>query len=431
MLLDTHIKTSTKGSWATLLATIPARLPVGNFLNSCRQWDQWQRTACCVWVIILTAITVRGWISPAHSVYPVYVRAARDWLGGSDLYLDRGSPYRYSPLVAVLFVPLGLLSDASGGTLWRLLNYATYLAGLAWFTHAVLQDSCTCRQRGLLFLLIIPLSLGSLNNAQSNALVLGLLLCALAAAARERFHLSGASIALACLFKVYPIALGLLLLLHFRRRLAFPLILWLLLGLALPFAFGEPHFVARQYSGWLHHLRTDDRQGLPLELWYRDLRLLCKMCHIPLSGYTYPALQLVVALAIAVVCWRSSRTGTEDRKVLVTILAWGTCWMTLFGSATESCTYILLAPSLGLALLSSWCGKAPWPRRWVLTASFTLFTFTQAAVWFPNGKALHALGLQPLAALLFFLALLASLLPGQAAAGPEELHAPGLTAHAA
>jgi len=428
MLLDTRIKTSTTRSWAALL---PTRLGVGRFFDSCRQGDQWQSVACFVWLAILTAITVRGWLSPAHSVYPVYVRAARDWVAGSDLYLDRGSPYRYSPLVAVLFVPLSFLGNPLGGTLWRLINYATYLGGLAWFTHAVLPDSFSRRERSLLFLLIIPLSHGSLNNAQSNALVLGLLLCALATAARERFYLSGAAIALACLFKVYPIALGLLLLLHYRRRLAYPLMLWLLLGLALPFAFGEPHFVARQYSGWLHHLRTDDRQGLPLELWYRDLRLLGKICHVPLSGYAYSALQLTVALAIAVICWRSSRAGTKDRKVLVTILAWATCWMTLFGSATESCTYILLAPSLGLALLSSWFGRSPWPRRSVLTASFALFTFTQAAVWFPSGKALHALGLHPLAALLFFLALLASLLPGQAAAQPEEIPAPGQTAHAA
>jgi hypothetical protein len=379
----------------------------------------------------LTVITVRSWLSPAHSVYPVYARAARDWLAGGDLYLDQGSPYRYSPLVAVLFIPLSLLGDPLGGTLWRLINYATYLGGLAWFTHAVLPDSCTGRKRGLLFLLIIPLSLGSLNNAQSNALVLGLLLTALAAAARERFYLSGASIALACLFKVYPIALGLLLLLHYRRRLAQPLVLWLLVGLALPFAFGEPSFVARQYGGWLHHLRTDDRQGLPLELWYRDLRLLCKMCHVALNAYAYTVLQLMAAFSIAIICWRSSRAGAGNRNVLLTILAWATCWMTLFGSATESCTYILLAPSLGLALLDSWSGGALWSRRWLLVASFALFTFTQAAVWFPSGKALHALGLHPLAALLFLLALVASLLPGQSPLETQEFVAPGQPAHAA
>jgi hypothetical protein len=274
---------------------------------------------------------------------------------------------------------------------------------------AVLGGCYTSRQRGFLLLLIIPLSLGSLNNSQSNALVLGLLLSAVAAGTKRRFGVSSGLVALTCLFKVYPIAVGLLMGLHYGRRFILALVLWLVVGLAIPFALQDSAYVTQQYSGWLHHLRTDERQGLPLELWYRDLRLLCHVCHVPLTGPIYIAIQLLVASGIAFVCWRASRSGLGNRQVSIMILALGTCWMTLFGSATESCTYILLAPSLAWALLDAWIGESRRFVRWTLSASFALFTFTQAAVWFPGGKSLHALGLHPLAASLFFVAIIASL----------------------
>ena len=378
------------------------------FLLSHSGWDPWERLAWVVWAAVLTIVVLRGWLSPSNSVYPIYAQAARDWLAGHDLYLMRGSPYRYSPPVAAMFIPLSLLGDAPGGTLWRLANFISYLAGLCWFLHAVVLGGGASQQRGILLLLIIPLSVGSLNNAQSNPLILGMLLAALAAAKSRRLFLSSGLIAWACLFKVYPIAVGLLLGLHYRRSFLFPLMLWLLLGLAFPFALKDSSFVAHQYSGWLHHLRTDDRQGLPVDVWYRDLRLLCRVCRIPLTSETYLWVQLAVAVGIAAICWKASRSHQNDRNLLIMILGLASCWMTLFGSATESCTYILLAPSLCWALLNSWSRPTSHMERWSVTASFVLFTFTQAVVWFPGSKAVHALGLHPLAALLFFMPFLLS-----------------------
>ena len=45
---------------------------------------------------------------------------ARQWLAGAGLYQGgAGDPYRYSPLVTVLFVPFSQLPDRVGGVLWR------------------------------------------------------------------------------------------------------------------------------------------------------------------------------------------------------------------------------------------------------------------------------------------------------------------------
>jgi hypothetical protein len=365
---------------------------------------RWEQAAVAVWLLLLLGIMLRGFAKPhSNTVYPIFAEAARHWLVGEDLYRPVGDPYRYSPLVAILLTPFTLLPDALGGVVWRLLNVCVYLGALVWWGRAVLPP-LSRRQWALLFLLIVPLSVGSLNNAQSNALVLGLLLAGVAGAASERWNLASVCLGLACLFKLYPIAIGLLLAALYPRRLAGRLALSLVLGLAIPFIFRQPSYVLHQYAGWLNHLRTDDRQVLPIVFWYRDLRLLCHLYSIPMSATMYHSVQMVAAAGIAAICLLEHRAGWPQRHVLTALLGLGCCWMTLLGSATESCTYILLAPSLAWALLD----RQPGWLRMGLVGTYALFGLTQAAVWFPWGREAHSLGLHPLAALAFLICLVAA-----------------------
>jgi hypothetical protein len=366
-------------------------------------------TAVVVWAVILLAIGIRGLHNPRrNSVYPIYARAARHFLAGTNLYRAADGPYRYSPLAAALLVPFTLCPGAIGGVLWRLLNASVYLAALAWFCRRVLPVPLTAQQQALLYLLIIPLSVGSLNNAQSNALVLGLLLAGVAAVASRHWSLASGCVALACLYKIYPVAVGLLLAAVYPRRFAGRFLLALAIGLALPFLFKPPAYVLEQYGSWFHHLQADDRQQLPIGVWYRDLRLLCRACQVPLGPTAYLLLQLLAAAGIAALCLWGRWVGWAQRRLLTTLFSLACCWMTLFGPATESSTYILLAPALAWTILAAWLGPAaPWGIRTGLLASFGLFTVTQAAVWFPGGaRQVRMLGLHPLAALLLLVCLI-------------------------
>jgi hypothetical protein len=365
-------------------------------------WDHWQRLAISLWATILLVLCLRGLLNGrSNSVYPIFAEAGRRFLAGVDLYRGEGGQYRYSPLVAALFVPFTVCPDSLGGVLWRLLNAAVYLTAIAWWCRFVLAGCLTASQQAILYLLIVPLSVGSLNNAQSNPLVLGLLLASVAAVAQQRWNLASGCVALACLFKLYPIAVGLLLATVYPRRFAARLLIAVLIGLALPFLLKPFPYVLEQYAGWFHHLQTDDRQQLPVELWYRDLRLLCRSCHVPLGPSTYRLIQLLMAAGAAALCIAGRLAGWQERRLLSFLFALGCCWMTLFGSATESCTYILLAPTLAWALLDAWLRPHPWWLRGLLGASFGLLALTQAAVWFPGGaQQVHVLGTHPLAALL-------------------------------
>ncbi len=377
------------------------------FLRRRGHWvDPWLVLAAEVWLLVLLIVCLRAIFWPrVHSLYQTYAAAGGDWLAGTSLYYHEHRPayldqYRYSPLVSALLVPFHLLPERLGGVLWRLVNAGVFLFGLGWWTRSAAPFPLTMRQQAALFLLALPLSLSSLGNGQPNALVMGLLLLAVTGITRERWWLAAVGIALATALKIYPLALGLLLLAVYPRRLGWRLAI-ALAGLAgLPFLLQRPAYVLDQYVQWYRLLGADDRKYWPLDATYRDLWLLLRTWSLPITPRVYLLLQLAAAAGCATLCVAARWRGWQRRQVLTACLMLGTLWMTLCGPATESCTYILLAPALAFGLVASWTQRSPLLVRVLLGGSFLLFLLSVLAGVFPRTAQLHALGLQPLAALL-------------------------------
>jgi hypothetical protein len=199
------------------------------------------KCAIVVWSLAVCIPLTRAALAPhASTVYVIFADAARNWSAGQDLYQLSPEPYRYSPFVAILFEPFSWLPDALGGFLWRLVSASILLVSLNWFCNKVLPKALSAFHKAILFLLIAPLCIGNLNNGQSNILIVGLLLAAQAAVMEDRWNLAGFCLALACLFKIYPIALALLLILHFPRQLGLRFVGMVLAGLLLPFLLQNP-----------------------------------------------------------------------------------------------------------------------------------------------------------------------------------------------
>jgi hypothetical protein len=74
--------------------------------------------------------------------------------------------------------------------------------------------------------------------------------------------------------------------------------------------------------------------------------------------------------------------------------------MTLAGPATESSTYVLLAPVLAVAVLTV-ADRPAW-QRFAVRGSFVLFVAAAVVVWFPGSFAgpIQATSIQPFAGLL-------------------------------
>jgi hypothetical protein len=372
--------------------------------------DRWRRLAVAAWMAVLVVVCARPLLSArANGVYPIFAEAGRDWLRGTELYPEPCRPhvpdrFRYSPAVAALLAPLALLPDQLGGCLWRLLNAGVFLGAFACWARVRLSAGLrlSAGREAALWLLLLPLSVGSMNNGQSNPLVAGLLLLAVCGAVRQRWNLAAMCVTAACLFKGYPLAIGLLLGAVYPRQFGPRLLLALAAGLALPFLLQAPAYVGQAYQDWLHTVSRDDRTGAALINGYRDLWQLFRVAGVPVTRGLYLGMQLATAAGAAGLCVAGRAAGWPRERLLTALLGLGTCWMMLCGPATESCTYILLAPVLAWSVVESW------PRgRYLPAIGFLLLTLAQAACWFPLGKMVHALGVQPLAALLLTVGLVA------------------------
>jgi hypothetical protein len=382
-------------------------------LEAVRKWwvglNALERTAVLVWSVILLAICIRVSISPrAHSVFPIFSIAGQHWLQGEEVYypyfidpdLDN---FRYSPLAAILFAPWSAFSDQVGNVLWRLVSAGLYLSAMAWWARSVLPVCLSRSQQALLFLLAMPLSIGCLNNGQSNVILIALLLGCTAAVQAGRWNLAAGCVAVATLFKIYPGVLGLLLALVFPRKFTGRFLLALALGLGLPFLFQRPDYVARQYVHWWDLLLADHRQDRPVSnLVSRDLWLGIRLIAIPMSSMGYRLIQIFLAGGVALLSLAGRLAGWPQRRLLTMICSLAGCWMVLCGPATESCTYILLAPILASAALDAALDQRPLWSRLIPWCSFFLFVFSQTISWFPEHVRMLFLGILPLAGVILW-----------------------------
>jgi hypothetical protein len=371
--------------------------------------DTWVRRAFVAWMLVLTVILVRGLVRPKlHSTFHYCRDAGLNWRARAELYQQTGETCRYSPLVHALLVPFTVPSEAVGAFAWRLASGAVFLAGLWWWSRAVVPAELGDGWRGLIVISTVPMAIGSIDNAQANPVMAGAMLAGVAAAATVRWNFAAACLAFACLFKIYPVALALLLMVAYPRSFGLRFVAAVALGLVLPFALQDPGYVARQYGNWFINLSVDERSQFPLYRAYRDFWLLIRVLHVPIGLEAYRMIQLGCAGGTAaLVLWIRLR-GLPGGAVLNTALGLACCWMTLLGPATESSTYILLAPAMGWMLADAWQAPRSLVVRGLVTSAFALFVAARFVGLFPWAAEAHAWGPHPLGALLLATAIVAT-----------------------
>jgi hypothetical protein len=358
------------------------------------------RWAVVVWLIIISAVGVRVLLRPhSNTVFPIFADAGQNWLAGVDLYgppkphLDQ---FRYSPAVAAAFAPCSLLPEWLGEVLWRLLNLGAFLAGLVAWCRWQRTDEANLPA---MLIFVVPLAVGSFNNGQCNLLLTGLLLGAVSSFAARRWTLAAAAVTIAVLFKGYPLALGLLLVLVEPRRFTPPLVAAVGIGLALPFLFHDTDYIANQYQALFARVGAEDRSQGDIARSYRDMQLLLRSLGWPISLAAYRVVEVLAGAACAMIVIRLGKSG-NIRTAVWACGALGLCWMTLFGPTTESSTYVLVAPILAQAIIDA--RERPAGQRRLAYGSYVVFTLAMTGAWLPpawNGR-MQALGVQPAAACL-------------------------------
>jgi hypothetical protein len=387
--------------------------------------------------MLLAGMLVRTYLQPQrNTVYPIFANAAREWNAGVDIYDQRRArpdldKYRYAPLVAACFSPLAGLPDQLGNVVWRIINGSVYLAGVIVFLRTVFPGRLRLDDRNVTLLAwaLVPLSVGSMNNGQPNCIVIGGLLLALSAIACQRWWWAAACLAVPVLFKVYPMAAVMLLLLAYPVRLSWRVGLCLVVGCLLPFALNDPAYVLQIYRSWVEQVTGDNRHVLPLEYSYRDFHVLTRTVGWPMAEEAYVLLQLAMAGLVAAVLLRGRWLGWTREHYLRATLDLGCSWMILFGPATENCTYILLAPTMALSAWQALQPGEPAWKRWSMVAMVSLFVTAAGVQMFPFGRQVSYF-LMPLGGLVLFGERLATI-AGQRSATPAQVALDGPLAQAA
>jgi Glycosyltransferase family 87 len=341
-------------------------------------------------------------LSHRGTSFDTYLQAGLHWVHGENVY-SQWMGFVYSPMVAAFFAPFAWIPASLANILWRILNAALLLGGLAALLRTHLFAGIKKTNFGILYILLAPLAVGNIDISQANPLVEGLLLLAIAAVYLERWNSAALCVAVATGFKIYPIAVGLLICLVAPRRFSWRLLIALLLLLLIPFLFQHWSYVSDQYHAWITTRTSDDRrqwpvEKLPLDLWF----LIHWVGRLPIPPKIYSLIQLGTAGAIALFCAVQTWRGWAKNRVLIGLFCLVSIWMTLCGPATESYTYLILTPAIVLALVQAFDAHQPASLRALVSAAFILQLLAATrASFLPHFKTFWALSVQPFSALVF------------------------------
>jgi hypothetical protein len=364
----------------------------------------WIITARIAWPLALAVCVVRFCWGGSHRAYAFndYLLAGLHWMRGENLYTNwRG--FIYSPTLAALFAPLSCPPSALAYSLWLMINAAALLGGLAALFKTNLFPCLGQKSFGISCLLLLPLGIGNLDVGQANPLVIGLLMFAIAAVRIERWNTAALCVAIATFFKIYPLALGLLICVIAPRRFIGRLAIALLLLAVAPFLFQHWSYVQDQYHAWIDTRISDNRiyypeRYVPIDLWF----LLHWVCQLPVTPAFYTLIQVGSGAALALFSIWATRKRWNSERVLSNLFFLAPVWMTLCGPATEAHTYLLLGPTLVLAVVHSLQGRRPILLRASVLIAFVLqlLNHERRILYLFDFKHRWVFSAQPLSALL-------------------------------
>ena len=371
-----------------------------------------------LWCLVLAAVCVRVGISPHRqsSYANDYAPAGWHWLHGQEIYA-RQRQFVYSPLAAAAFVPFAALSGRLGGILWRVSSVLAF-AGLAaaWLRSHLAGCGHVAPPRAgspalaTAFLLLLPLAVGNVNLGQMNLLVLVLGTGGILAVHRRRWNVAALLLAAAGFIKIYPLAIGLLLVLLYPRELLWRLVVAVAALFLLSLGLQRPAYVWHEYRQWFAVLGHDDRLDIGLYAGWRDFGFLWRACGLPLSDRAYRVLEVSSGGLLAIFLWLGKqRWAWAEARLLGGTFSLGCAWMLLFGPATEQATYVVLSLPVCAALVAAWrlpraAGPSPaagLPAVFVLSYALLLLSEVMSAWFHASTHHLYVRAVQPVAALLF------------------------------
>ena len=261
--------------------------------------------------------------------FEIFRAASHHLVQGRDLYAlypaEHSDRFKYSPTFALLFAPLAWIPWPLALFLWSALNALVLFAAV---------ERALPGRAGMVALLFLLLEvLRGMQNAQSNALVAGLIILAYVALERANAWRAAAAVMLGACVKIFPLAA---LAFAIPRRLVLRTGAWAAaIGatlVALPLLVTPWATLLTQYASWQGVESSDARQR-----WFSVMELVHRW-----SGAVWPnwPVQLAGTLALlAPLALRRDRS--DDPRFRALFLCSVLLYVVLFNHQAERASYLI------------------------------------------------------------------------------------------
>ena len=356
------------------------------------------RVAVGFWALFIIVVIVKCFVAPhSHSVYPLYATSGRVWWFGSN---ETESVY-YGPFFAQLIGPFSALPDELGGALWYVFSFLFFLFGIYKFLTKVLPE-LNDKTMSVFFLLVPWCGVASFYNGQANLIVAGCLLWAVVAVLAHRWLLAGVALAVSVSIKAYPIAMAMVLIGLYPRKLLFKFLLAMILLACLPFVFHKSDFVSQHYAHWLSFL-TDGARYTRSGSMHIDFRTFLDTWFVTISLRSYILIEMITGVLVFVCVYTYHRLRGSERQAVLYAYILTSIWLVLFGPASEEATYLLVSPAVCWLLMDTYRQKQIIPLVYLTIAALFVGPFQTSILGETFRKWVLAQKIAPLALTIFFL----------------------------
>ena len=288
--------------------------------------------------LVVIATIHRLWLgNQSFNNFSIFRFSFFNLIHGNDLYIlhpdQYNDLYKYSPTFAFLMAPFYAMPRWMGLFVFNLLN-----ALVPFWAINRLNISSKAKSFILIFIAIELLS--SIQNAQSNGIMAGLMIAAFASFERKEVVWAALFICLGFYLKIFGAAVGILFL-FYDKKLKFILsaiVIGIILG-ALPILVTGVDGLIFQYKSWLHLLANDPAHELNFSIMTLTQRWFHFTC--PDSWYLIPG---IILLLLPLVRLREWKNFSFRLLYLATILV----WVVIFNHKAESPTFVIAVCGVGI-----------------------------------------------------------------------------------
>jgi hypothetical protein len=271
------------------------------------------------------------WPYTYYNNYVIFKQSFFHLIHKQDLYAtypnEYWDPYKYSPTFALFFAGLSILPDSIGLFLWNFLN--TFVLFVAIYKLPKID----IKYKSLMLLTVCIENLTAMQNSQSNALIVGLLILAFCMLEKENYLLATLFISITIFTKLFGIFACILFIFYSKKtRLVLYMLGWCILFSTIPALFIGFNQLVFLYKSWFTVLANDHSANYGysilgwLQTWFK----------------LEPNKLLTLATGFILLLLPLLKTKKyTDYSFRLTLLASILIWIVIFNHRAESPTFII------------------------------------------------------------------------------------------